>query len=241
MLSQINVLPAGSDVHHPDVPVSHPHAPATVQINPPPVPEPHVSDSAPKPAPAPHKGEIHIPQSGAEFEKKEKEVKKEVKETADQAEKKGKEVKEQAEQKGKEVKDKAEKLASKAEKKTEELADKAEKKTKELAKKAQNELKAAESKLGPYWERTKDIVLRPGTLGGLMGVGRSCEDSADKSTSGFSGQLDTMPTRQRTSTALGTGESSLLRLPGPWPCSLPRGKFDIDSADQIRCRVVPVN
>lgn len=29
----------------------------------------------------------------------------------------------------------------------------------------------AESQLAPYWEKTKDIVLRPGTLGGLMGIG----------------------------------------------------------------------
>lgn len=34
----------------------------------------------------------------------------------------------------------------------------------------QAELNDVETKLGPYWEKTKDVVLRPGTLGGLMGV-----------------------------------------------------------------------
>lgn len=48
--------------------------------------------------------------------------------------------------------------------------DAAKKKGKEYAKKAKKELHEAESKLGPYWEKTKDVVLRPGTLGGLMGV-----------------------------------------------------------------------
>jgi hypothetical protein len=37
----------------------------------------------------------------------------------------------------------------------------------------QKELHEAESQLAPYWEKTKDIVLRPGTLGGLMGIGES--------------------------------------------------------------------
>lgn len=36
---------------------------------------------------------------------------------------------------------------------------------------SQKELHEAESKLGPYWEKTKDVVLRPATLGGLVGVG----------------------------------------------------------------------
>lgn len=36
------------------------------------------------------------------------------------------------------------------------------------------ELNEAGNNLGPYWERTKDVVLRPGTLGGLMGVGTCC-------------------------------------------------------------------
>jgi hypothetical protein len=36
----------------------------------------------------------------------------------------------------------------------------------------QKEINEVESQLAPYWEKTKDIVLRPGTLGGLMGVGR---------------------------------------------------------------------
>ncbi|RSH85310.1 hypothetical protein EHS25_005117 [Saitozyma podzolica] len=47
---------------------------------------------------------------------------------------------------------------------------KAEKKGKEYAKKAEKEFEEVESRLAPYWEKTKDVVLRPGTLGGLMGV-----------------------------------------------------------------------
>ena len=42
----------------------------------------------------------------------------------------------------------------------------------------QAELDGAESRLGPYWEKTKDVVLRPGTLGGLMGVGESATTCA---------------------------------------------------------------
>jgi len=37
----------------------------------------------------------------------------------------------------------------------------------------QEEIEEAQNALGPYWEKTKDVVLRPGTLGGLMGVGAS--------------------------------------------------------------------
>lgn len=44
----------------------------------------------------------------------------------------------------------------------------------------QKELNEVESQLGPYWEKTKDIVLRPGTLGGLMGVGECCTRYIDK-------------------------------------------------------------
>ncbi|WVF68221.1 hypothetical protein IAT40_002986 [Kwoniella sp. CBS 6097] len=68
------------------------------------------------------------------------------------------------EKKAKETEKKAEGKAKQAEKKE------AEKKGKELSKKAKNELHKAESALGPYWDKTKDVVLRPGTLGGLMGV-----------------------------------------------------------------------
>ncbi|WWD20712.1 hypothetical protein CI109_105188 [Kwoniella shandongensis] len=54
--------------------------------------------------------------------------------------------------------------------KTKEAEKDIEKKGKEYSKKAQDELHKAESALGPYWEQTKEVVLRPGTLGGLMGV-----------------------------------------------------------------------
>ncbi|WVQ63317.1 uncharacterized protein L199_001469 [Kwoniella botswanensis] len=63
-----------------------------------------------------------------------------------------------------------EKKAEKAEKKAKEVEKKAEKKGHEYSKKAKDELHKAESALGPYWDKTKDVVLRPGTLGGLLGV-----------------------------------------------------------------------
>jgi len=43
-------------------------------------------------------------------------------------------------------------------------------KERKLERKAKAEINEAESAIGPYWERTKDVVLRPGSLGGLMGV-----------------------------------------------------------------------
>ena len=90
---QINVLPAGSDPAHPDVHPHHAPHPAAVHLNPVTSPDPHVSDVAPKPTPALPKGSIHIPQSGAEWEKKSSETKKDVKKGADKVEKKGKELK----------------------------------------------------------------------------------------------------------------------------------------------------
>nr|ODN89923.1 hypothetical protein L203_01840 [Cryptococcus depauperatus CBS 7841] len=44
------------------------------------------------------------------------------------------------------------------------------KKTREFKKEARNEINKGEDALGPYWEKTKDVVLRPGTLGGLLGI-----------------------------------------------------------------------
>ncbi|WVQ85945.1 hypothetical protein IAT38_008113 [Cryptococcus sp. DSM 104549] len=118
-----------------------PTKPTTVELNPPTPPEPSTSDSAPKPLDPPPKSEVRIPQSGAEWEKKQKEAADAVKAKANQAEKKGKEI-----------------------------GDKAEKKGKEISKKARDEIEKAESALAPYWDKTKDVVLRPGTLGGLIGV-----------------------------------------------------------------------
>ncbi|KIR69073.1 hypothetical protein I314_00177 [Cryptococcus bacillisporus CA1873] len=59
---------------------------------------------------------------------------------------------------------------SKAGQETSKKAQEAKKGAKELKKEARVELNKAESKLAPYWEKTKDVVLRPGTLGGLLGV-----------------------------------------------------------------------
>lgn len=130
---QINILPAGTDPEHPDIKPSVSPRPPTIDLNPTvPSEEPHTSSVAPKPLPTPAKGSVELPESGAEWEKKEKKVEKDVKAGVNKAEKKGK----------------------------------------EYAKKAKAELHEAESKLEPYWEKTKDVVLRPGTLGGLMGVGK---------------------------------------------------------------------
>ncbi|ORX41014.1 hypothetical protein BD324DRAFT_647914 [Kockovaella imperatae] len=43
-------------------------------------------------------------------------------------------------------------------------------KGKKMGRKAGDELDHAEGAAAQYWEKTKDVVLRPGTLGGLMGV-----------------------------------------------------------------------
>ncbi|ORY20876.1 hypothetical protein BCR39DRAFT_554668 [Naematelia encephala] len=154
--SKINVLPAGSDVQHPDIPHHTPEHP-TLDLHPASaIPEPSTSDSAPKPAPAPHKHDVHIPESGAEYEAH---IKEEAKDAEKKAEKKGKEVEKEAKEVGKNI-----------EKKTKEVGKEIEKKSKAFGKKAKAEFEEVESKLGPYWEKSKDIVLRPGTLGGLMGV-----------------------------------------------------------------------
>ncbi|WVQ95632.1 hypothetical protein IAU59_002730 [Kwoniella sp. CBS 9459] len=139
--SKVNVLPAGSDPNHPDIEAVPVSQPISIDLHPAPEPEPSTSDAAPKPLPTPTKHSVDLPESGAEWEKKAKETEK-----------------------------KAEAKAKQAEKKVESAAKEAEKKGKELSKKAKNELHKAESALGPYWDKTKDVVLRPGTLGGLMGV-----------------------------------------------------------------------
>jgi len=153
---KINILPAGTDPEHPPVHHEAPAHPAPIQLHNTSDIEPHHLNVAPEPLKAPPKSSVHIPESGEheaeELKKQGKQAGKEVKKTAEQAEKKGKEYASQAEKKGKE------------------LANEAEKKGKEFSKKAKKEFQEVESQLGPYWEKTKDIVLRPGTLGGLMGV-----------------------------------------------------------------------
>ncbi|WRT70693.1 uncharacterized protein IL334_007691 [Kwoniella shivajii] len=150
--SKINVLPAGSDPEHPVIEPASPPKPISINLHPAAVPEPSTSESAPKPLPTPTKHSVDLPESGAEFEKK-------VEEKAEKAEKKAEKVEQ-----------KAEKNLDKAEKKAKEIGKEIEKKGNEYSKKAKAELEEVESALGPYWEKTKDVVLRPGTLGGLMGV-----------------------------------------------------------------------
>ncbi|OCF33686.1 hypothetical protein I317_02494 [Kwoniella heveanensis CBS 569] len=157
--SKVNVLPAGSDPNHPDIETAPVSQPISVELHPAADPEPSTSEAAPKPLPTPTKSSVDLPESGAEYEKKAKET-----------EKKAKETEKKVESKAKQAEKKVEGAAKDVEKKAEGLAKDAEKKGKELSKKAQNELHKAESALGPYWDKTKDVVLRPGTLGGLMGV-----------------------------------------------------------------------
>jgi len=164
---KVNILPAGTDPAHPPVHHEAPVHPAPIQLHNTSDIEPHHLNVAPEPLPAPTKASVHIPESGEheaeELKKQTKQAGEEVKKTGEQAGKEVKKTAEQAEKKGQE-------FASQAEKKGKELANEAEKKGKEFSKKAKKEIQEVESQLGPYWEKTKDIVLRPGTLGGLMGV-----------------------------------------------------------------------
>lgn len=59
---------------------------------------------------------------------------------------------------------------ARVEKDVKDAANKAEKKGREYAKKARHELDEAETTAAAYWEKTKEVILRPSTLGGLMGV-----------------------------------------------------------------------
>lgn len=97
---QINVLPPGTDLEHPDIKPAPVERPEPIEINPVPVYEPSTSDAAPKPAPAPSKADVQFPESGAEWEEK-------AKATAAKAEKKGKAIEKDIEKKGKDLKKKA--------------------------------------------------------------------------------------------------------------------------------------
>lgn len=164
---KINVLPAGSDLEHPPIEQEKSPRPEPITLHhaSDPNAESHALNVAPEPAPVPidPKRWDQAEKAANEAGQKAQEAGQEVKETAKDAEKKGKEVARDAEKKGKEV-------ARDAEKKAKDLANQAEKKGKELGRKAKAELEEVESKLGPYWEKTKDVVLRPSTLGGLVGV-----------------------------------------------------------------------
>lgn len=129
--AQINVLPAGTDPEHPDFKVT-----TTERTTPVPVHlshvddyEPSTSSSAPKPTDAPPKSEIHIPQSGEEWEAKAKSAEKKTKEAAGDVEK-------QAKQTGAKVEKKAEEVGAKAEKKAEQFGAAAKETAKDVEKKA---------------------------------------------------------------------------------------------------------
>ena len=133
--TQINVLPAGTDLEHPVI-EQEIERPEPVAIHPTPVYEPSTSSSAPKPTPAPHKEEIHVPQSGAQWEKEAAEAKDEVKEkakdTKEDVEVKAAETKKEVEQKAGEAKQKAGEIKKDVSKKASELEKAAEKKGEEL-------------------------------------------------------------------------------------------------------------
>lgn len=48
--------------------------------------------------------------------------------------------------------------------------DKADKAGRDFSKKARKELDEAETAVAQWWAKTKEVILRPSTLGGLMGV-----------------------------------------------------------------------
>nr|XP_031862533.1 uncharacterized protein CI109_002030 [Kwoniella shandongensis]KAA5529605.1 hypothetical protein CI109_002030 [Kwoniella shandongensis] len=169
--SKVNVLPAGSDPKHPDIVPSEPTAPISIDLHPAPAYEPSTSDAAPKPLPSPAKDDVTLPESGAEWTKEhEAELKQKTKEAEKDVKAKAQEAEKDVKAKAKEVEKDVKSTAKDLEKKGKDLEKKIEKKGKEYSKKAQDELHKAESALGPYWEQTKEVVLRPGTLGGLMGV-----------------------------------------------------------------------
>jgi len=147
--------------------------------------EPATSSAAPKATQAPKGSEIKMPESaeqaGAKAGRKVDESVEKGKQAAKDAERKAKEVEKKAEEKAKEVKGATKQLAHDASEKTKELADDAEAKAKQLAndaekkakqikREASREIQHAENVIAAYYEKAKDIVLRPGALGGLMGV-----------------------------------------------------------------------
>ncbi|GFZ48069.1 hypothetical protein JCM24511_05817 [Saitozyma sp. JCM 24511] len=160
--SKVNILPPGSDPNKPDIhPEPAPH-PEPVTLNPAPVPEPHVSEVAPTPLPAPNKADIKLPEIEAHEQKlanrakaEKEEIKKDVKGGFRKAEKKGKEYAKKAEVGG---------VSTPEDGDWQRIMG-----TQGLIV-LQKEFEEVESRLAPYWEKTKDVVLRPGTLGGLMGV-----------------------------------------------------------------------
>jgi len=153
--------------------------------------EPSTSSSAPKPSDAPKGSEIKVPsaeeagrkvdESVEKGKRAAKDAERKVERGVDEAERKAEKAAENVEKKAKEVKGATKQLAGDAADKTRELADEAAEKTKEVAgdveKKAKQlkrdakvEIQRAENALEVYYERAKDLVLRPGALGGLMGV-----------------------------------------------------------------------
>lgn len=75
-----------------------------------------------------------------------------------------------AKRQGKKLAGEAEELAGEAADKARELGHDAKREAKKLGKEARKELDKAENAAAKYYEQAKEILLRPGTLGGLVGI-----------------------------------------------------------------------
>lgn len=89
---------------------------------------------------------------------------------ADEASRKAKQGVAEAKKQGKKLAGEAEELAGEAADKARALGKDAKREAQKLGKEARRELDKAENAAARYYEQAKDILLRPGTLGGLVGI-----------------------------------------------------------------------
>jgi hypothetical protein len=82
----------------------------------------------------------------------------------------GEHVQARAEQVGEQVTHKAGEVRKEVREDAKEVEGKAEEGARKLGKKAKAEFNQAESALARYYSKSKDVILRPGVLGGLLGV-----------------------------------------------------------------------
>ncbi|KAG7571012.1 hypothetical protein FFLO_00976 [Filobasidium floriforme] len=99
-----------------------------------------------------------------------RDVEKKAERAADKVEETAKEVKGASKQLARDAEVKGKELVDNAAEKTKEVANDVEKKAKQLKREAKAEIQHAENVAAQYIERAKELVLRPGALGGLMGV-----------------------------------------------------------------------
>jgi hypothetical protein len=166
-------------------------APAATSVEHRPAPthdEPHVSEVAPTPTPAqayqPPPGPSAEPPKAKDKERDlpEGSIKvgpdeEQVKRAARKGEAKAKEVEKdvghkvaQAEEKAEQVGEEVKKEGKRLGKDVKEYAGKAEEGAKSLGKKARAEFNEAETAAARYYAKSKEVLLRPGVLGGLLGV-----------------------------------------------------------------------